>query len=196
MQELQILFKKTLNYEPLEAKKYNLDKNITFILLNPNIAGALITDRTVMNATNYAVEEGYGSITFLNLFPYKSLRPKKLVKNSEIYIKKNRFYIKKLCIEADLIIIGWGARGEYKKEKKEVFEILKEINKDNVDVLKCFEINTEKLKKLKDTEKIKPTELKILNDPPNPPLHLRNYNKDLWKLTTYKYDLEQNNKSN
>lgn len=165
-------------------------------MLNPNIAGALITDRTVMNATNYAVEEGYGSITFLNLFPFKSLRPKKLVKHSEKYIKENRFYIKKLCIEADLIIIGWGARGAYKKEKEAVFKILKELNKDNVDVLKCFEINTKELQKLKDSKEITSKELRLLNDPPKPPLHLRNYNKKLWKLTSYNYDLEQNNKSN
>ncbi|AUS10703.1 DUF1643 domain-containing protein [Bacillus subtilis] len=162
--EYRFLLKKEWSEKEIGLRKRKKqDENIVFLLLNPNKADTLTIDKTVMNATNYTVEEEYGSMTILNLFPYMSLKPTKLVENSKKYIDCNRLFIEEACSEADLIIIGWGHRGEYRREKREVQKILKKINK--TDKLKCF----------KDDEK-------------EPPLHLRNYNSKKWIAVEYKID--------
>lgn len=95
----------------------------TVIMLNPSTADSLKTDKTVMNVNNFLIDNGYGSMTIVNLFAYISRNPKHLKNRKSKYEALNNDYLIKSFRSSDLIIIAW-TRDKYKKRKKEVENIL------------------------------------------------------------------------
>ncbi|WP_411809949.1 DUF1643 domain-containing protein [Bacillus mojavensis] len=65
-------------HEPVPGKEENYNQCATVLLLNPHKANALITDRTVMNVTNFVVDEGFCALYIVNLFPPMSLKTKSI----------------------------------------------------------------------------------------------------------------------
>lgn len=52
---------------------------LTFIMLNPSTADATLDDPTIRRCMGFARREGYGGIEVLNLFPFRTHKPKYLV---------------------------------------------------------------------------------------------------------------------
>ncbi|WP_338444375.1 DUF1643 domain-containing protein [Bacillus sp. FSL K6-1012] len=118
------------------TKTTTLNKSATVILLNPHKANELITDKTVMNVTNFVILEDYNSLKIVNLFPFMSKKPEALVTNSKEFIELNKQYIKKACENSEIIILACGAKGKYLPLKNQIYnEILVEFK----DKLRCFQ---------------------------------------------------------
>jgi hypothetical protein len=108
----------------------------TVVMLNPSKADMLITDRTVMNVTNYLVEQDYGSITVVNLFAFRTKDPKFLNQRGEAQERHNNDYLKEAFFDSDVIIVAWvRERDKYVKRKREVEQLLFEYQRK----IKCFE---------------------------------------------------------
>jgi hypothetical protein len=106
------------------------------LMLNPSKADMLITDRTVMNVTNYIVENGYGSLTVVNLFAFRSTEPKLLNQKDEIQEDLNNHYLNMAFFDSDTIIVAWVRdRNKYVARKREVEKLLLEYKGK----IKCFE---------------------------------------------------------
>lgn len=106
-------------------KEWDSDKdNITFLMLNPSKADELKSDNTVNNATNFAVDKGFGSITIVNLFADMGTDKKILAKRSNNTDKINDQYIKLALQESKEFVIAW-QRSIYKKRKRAIMKILK-----------------------------------------------------------------------
>ncbi|MDR4227231.1 DUF1643 domain-containing protein [Bacillus mojavensis] len=100
-------------HEPVPGKEENYNQCATVLLINPHKATALITDRTVMNITNFVVAEGFCTLNIVNLFPPMSPKPKALVTESKRYMEFNKVYIQEACKDRKIIIIACGAKGKY-----------------------------------------------------------------------------------
>lgn len=108
----------------------------TVIMLNPSKADMLITDRTVMNVTNYLVSNNYGSLTVVNLFAYRTTDPKFLTQRDSEQEELNNRYLAESFVESDTLIVAWVRdKDKYVMRKREVEGILAAYR----DKVKCFE---------------------------------------------------------
>lgn len=131
---VKAIFSKNKKYRYYLKKTWGKgNKNIAFLMFNPSKADTRKSDNTVNNATNYAVENGFDSITIVNLFSYMST-DKKDFKNREYFFEKiNNEYIEEALNECEEFVIAW-ERGIHKKRKMEVLKILEKHPKK----LNCF----------------------------------------------------------
>lgn len=108
----------------------------TIIMLNPSKADTLITDRTVMNVTNYLIENNYGSVKVVNLFAFRATDPKFLKQRDEKQEALNSDYLKEAFFDSDVIIVAWVRdKDKYVTRKREVEKLLLEFKGK----IKCFE---------------------------------------------------------
>lgn len=56
----------------------NNKQSATVIMLNPSKANELKSDKTVMNLTNFLIDNNFGSVNIVNLFSYMTTDPSKL----------------------------------------------------------------------------------------------------------------------
>ncbi|MGE5555593.1 MAG: DUF1643 domain-containing protein [Methanocella sp.] len=81
---------------------------IVFIGLNPSVADEHQDDNTVRKCINIARRDGYGSMTMLNAYAYRSTDPKALTTHPDVIGTHNDRYIAEACSEADKIVVAWG----------------------------------------------------------------------------------------
>jgi hypothetical protein len=135
--------KSTAIFSDDELYRYQLSRvwdedkpKATVVMLNPSIADVLITDRTVMNVTNYFIENYYGSITVVNLFAYRTKDPQLLNQRDEAQELINDQYLMESFSDAHTIIVAWVRdKDKYVKRKREVETLLLEFKNK----IKCFE---------------------------------------------------------
>lgn len=97
---------------------------VMFICLNPSVADGDIEDNTSRVCINYAKRWAYGGVLIGNLFAYRSTDPTDLYQIDDPVGRDNNNWLKKLQLEADLIICAWSDAGSYKDRDKEVLEFL------------------------------------------------------------------------
>ncbi|MEK4878758.1 MULTISPECIES: DUF1643 domain-containing protein [Paenibacillus] len=113
-------------------------KKGVLLMLNPSKATELLTDRTVMNVTNFLINAGYGGIEVINLFSYMTPDTKNLRNRDLNYERYNDSYILDVvsCVENPIVIIGWGSdSSKYITRKRQVEKLITLY----ADKLKCFQ---------------------------------------------------------
>ena len=97
-------------------------KKATVIMLNPSKANELKMDRTVMNVSNFLIDNDFGGIDIVNLFAYMATDPSELSQREEKFEKENNEHILEAVTEADVVIIGWvrDKTSYIEKRKREV----------------------------------------------------------------------------
>ena len=110
----------------LMDKIWNEDgKKAVFIGINPSYANGIKGDKTTMTVINYLIDDGFGSLTVLNLFSIIDVDTKS---NNKKYAT-NFEHHREIFENADLILIGWGCETKKYSDQKEVAEnILKEFS--------------------------------------------------------------------
>jgi len=98
-------------------------KKATALMLNPSYAESIKTDKTIMNLMNYLVDHGYGSLSVVNLYAYRTTDPSGLSSREHCQELLNDKYILETCKDGD-IIIAW-TRGKHILRKREIANLLK-----------------------------------------------------------------------
>lgn len=83
---------------------------IVAILLNPSKATLTRNDKTLDFLTEYFINEGYGSMTIINLFCYMCTSSNRILNTEKDYEDKNWEYVKKYIAgnkDKDFFV-GWG----------------------------------------------------------------------------------------
>lgn len=146
----------------------NKDKILTFIMLNPSNADQYKPDQTIKNIEEITSENGYGAFSVVNLFSYRTPKPKDLIdaiNNDKKFSNDENFtnYIVKEKLGTD-IVLAWGSSA------KSI------CNKYNEDYYKNV------LERLRDSGKPLYTYAKILNKDGSPkhpgPLSYNKVNKE------------------
>jgi len=150
--ESKTLFTKDGKYRFLLTRTWDnsLPKAVV-IGINPSKATHLKGDNTVNNAMNFLIDNGYGEMTILNLFPYVDVNPGNLGERDKQYDAINDERLKEYCKKADMILVAWGYdKRKYIKKKKEFNKILL----DYKDKVYC----------LRDSRNNGPCHLRIIDD--------------------------------
>ena len=112
-------------YRYLLTRVWNRDKGgILFILLNPSIADADIDDPTIKKCINIAINCDKGYIEVVNLFAYRATNPKVMKSYIDPIGKENDKYIIEAANKADIIVLGWGEKGDHLNRDSKVLSLL------------------------------------------------------------------------
>lgn len=84
-----------------------------YIMLNPSTADTDRCDPTLGRCISLAKDNGYGSIAVVNLFSFRTPKPKLLWKESIRSLSENFSYVTEAIDESETIIAAWG--GEVRK---------------------------------------------------------------------------------
>lgn len=106
----------------------------TIILFNPSYADEYKYDYTSMKVINFLMKQkDYKGIYITNLYPIIMLERKQVKgKLKEYKQEENNFFIKQAIKKSKDIYIGWGSHKDNKTRIREVIEILKENNINEV----------------------------------------------------------------
>jgi hypothetical protein len=79
--------------------------NITFVLLNPSTADATQLDPTLRRCVGFATREGYGGMTILNLYAFRTKDPKVMMAATDPVGPDND---RVLAAATGTVVAGWG----------------------------------------------------------------------------------------
>ncbi|PYY28228.1 DUF1643 domain-containing protein [Paenibacillus illinoisensis] len=100
-------------------------KFVGVLMLNPSKANSLKTDDTIMNLTNYLIDNNYGGVDIVNMYAYMATKPSDLQYRDLAYEVYNDSYITDVAAERDMLVIAWGSDiKKYVKRKREVETLL------------------------------------------------------------------------
>lgn len=96
---------------------WNSGKSLTVIGLNPSTADAMKDDNTIRLLVNYGQRLGFGSLTMLNLYAWRTSRPAELIKASkdnDVVGALNSFeHLRTRIMQSDspYVFAAWGKHG-------------------------------------------------------------------------------------
>ncbi|RKD75256.1 hypothetical protein ATL39_0955 [Sinobaca qinghaiensis] len=106
-------------------------KKLVVIQKNPSTADEHTTDATVRRVENWARDKGFTTVSYLNLFAFRSTKPEVLneYEYNEIVGERNNQVLEKEIKQSDTVIIGWGnpsniKKAYYNKRSKEVHDLV------------------------------------------------------------------------
>lgn len=98
-----------------------------FAMLNPSDGDDIIDDPTLVRCMNYAKDWGYGGIDVVNLFAYRTKKPKILFAarrnlGVDIIGPDNSTHISNALAMAGIVIAAWGANARRESERVREFK--------------------------------------------------------------------------
>jgi hypothetical protein len=135
--------KRTATFSSDGSYRYTLGRNwdeslpiLVWVLLNPSTADADIDDQTIRKCMEFARRWGYGGITVVNLFAYRSTNPDALYEVDEPIGAENDSTITAACRGRD-VVCGWGTNGGLHQRAAHVLRLLRSIGVEP----KCLHVN-------------------------------------------------------
>lgn len=130
-------------FDPTQDYRYQLWRqwdekapSVGFVMLNPSQADAIADDPTIRRCLNFAQLWGYGSLSVVNLFAYRTSKPEFLRQVSDPIGLENDRYLLNITQEVDAIVLAWGNQGIFLNRSQAVVHLLS--GRSN---LYCFGIN-------------------------------------------------------
>lgn len=110
----------TATFSPCRRYRYTLSRNwdpdrpnLVFCMLNPSTADETQNDPTVERCQRRAERMGFGGVTVLNLFAYRSTDPAGLYQVEDPIGPDNDTSILDVCRRAPMVICAWGKHGKH-----------------------------------------------------------------------------------
>ncbi|MBX9686722.1 MAG: DUF1643 domain-containing protein [Candidatus Obscuribacterales bacterium] len=99
--------------------------SLCFVMLNPSTADATINDPTIARCVSMAERWGFGAIEVVNLFAYRSTKPRDLWQAEDPVGEHNDEHIKRALLHSQACVLAWGNLPASRLERsKKVLKIL------------------------------------------------------------------------
>lgn len=129
--EVGPLLRRDAVFSPCRTYRYTLERywdetkpRYLWVLLNPSTADAEKDDPTNVRGMNFTRTWGGGSCIFVNLFAFRSPKPKVMKAAAEPVGPENGRHILEQAELADWIVVAWGNDGVHRGRNKKVLELL------------------------------------------------------------------------
>lgn len=125
-----LFIERSADFSPCRTWRYTLIRKwgdggmLLFILLNPSTADEVQDDPTNRRAINFAMDWGFGSVMFVNLFAFRSTSPDAMKGCSKPIGPRNDAWILAMVKAADQVILAWGTHGTHRGRDQEVLRML------------------------------------------------------------------------
>jgi hypothetical protein len=97
---------------------------VAFVMLNPSTADHRIDDPTIRRCIGFARQWGYGSLSVVNLFAYRSALPAALARVADPVGPDNDRHLRAACGRARDVVVAWGVHGRLLDRDRAVIELL------------------------------------------------------------------------
>jgi hypothetical protein len=82
--------------------------SVCFVMLNPSTADATNNDPTISRCVNMAAASGYGGLEVVNLYAYRSTKPRDLWAAEDPVGPHNDEHIKRALAHSAACVVAWG----------------------------------------------------------------------------------------
>ena len=107
-------------YRYMLSRIWDKSKSKVMIIgLNPSMADASQDDPTIRKCIKYAKSWGYGGVYMLNLFAFRTPKPKVMFVADEPIGIENDKYLMDYSLKCDKVVCAWGNDGNYKNRSSE-----------------------------------------------------------------------------
>ena len=137
LEDMQI--ERTAMFSPCRTWRYTLRRvwgdgpRMLCVLLNPSTADEHQDDPTNRRVLYWAIRHGYGTLTFCNLFAFRSPYPEVMKAAADPVGPDNDGWITDMIKSHDVIVAGWGNHGGFMGRDRTVGRMCHEW--------KCFGMN-------------------------------------------------------
>lgn len=119
------------DFDPTGIYRYSLwrswnqeAKRLALIMLNPSTADAAINDATIRRCIGFADSWGYGSLEVVNLFAFRTPKPRMLREAADPVGDLCNQAILRAVKRSDQIVIAWGNWGNLHQRDQAVLKLL------------------------------------------------------------------------
>lgn len=114
-------------------KESFIERKAIFIMMNPSKDNGKKSDQTITNISNFILDNGYNSLTILNLFSYMATDFKNVPYSNKKRDILNEYIIKNSCKNSNFIVLACGTSTDRVKlsKRKKILKLLKS-NKSNI----------------------------------------------------------------
>lgn len=156
---------RSADFSPCGTYRYTLKRtwddslpSLLCVLLNPSTADAEHDDPTNTKVMRWAMRNGYGRLTFCNLFAYRSPYPEFMKRYPEPIGPANNSVIARELRLHDMVVAGWGNDGDHMGRDRVVISMWR--------IWHCFRINDATLQPMHPLYMPGDTKLSIYNNVP------------------------------
>jgi hypothetical protein len=111
---------------------------MVWVMLNPSTADAMVDDPTILACIDFARRNGFGSITVVNLFAFRSPHPKVMLAAADPIGPENDRHIHAELLSAahsrGMIVAAWGTGGAHLDRD---YEIVRAVEGHGLEMM-CF----------------------------------------------------------
>jgi hypothetical protein len=122
---------RSASFDPMGRYRYRLGRrwsragpHLVIIMLNPSRADSSLDDPTLRRCIGLAKGWGFGAITVVNLFAYRSPHPQVLRQVSDPIGPDNDAAITDATHQGDQILLAWGNGGSWLGRDRTIFNLL------------------------------------------------------------------------
>lgn len=112
-------------YRYLLTRKWDIGRDLTFVMLNPSTADADIDDPTIRKCIGFAQRFGYAGLQVVNLFAYRATKPKDCFAAADPIGPDNDEHIYNVVVASPEVVCAWGPHASKTKRPAQVLEFLK-----------------------------------------------------------------------
>lgn len=98
---------------------------VLFILLNPSTANQYVDDPTNRRGLGFARAWGCGRCVFVNLFAFRTPKPKVMMAADDPVGPDNDMHIEFWAEKSDKIVLAWGTHGGFMDRDQAVLNLMK-----------------------------------------------------------------------
>ena len=97
--------------------------------VNPSKADEYRSDNTITRCCNFAQRFGYGVLEMGNLFAFRATDPAIMKAVRDSVGPNNDQYLLEAIRRCDLLVVGWGIHGAFRKRDQDVLELIRQTRK-------------------------------------------------------------------
>ncbi len=135
-----IAIQRSADFSPCRTWRYTLKRrwdddlpSLLCVLLNPSTANEYRDDPANTRCIRWAIRFGYGSLTFCNLFAFRTPDPHEMMKADDPIGAMNNLVIRTEIAVHDVVVAGWGNHGTHLDRANDVLPMS--------DKWQCFGVN-------------------------------------------------------
>ena len=97
---------------------------VTLVGLNPSSADARKDDATLRRVIGFARDWGFGAVTLVNLFAWRTPRPAELKRAEDPIGPRNNYWLHRVTGSGDPVVVAWGNHGSYQNRDQFVLAMI------------------------------------------------------------------------
>ena len=117
-------------YRYMLTRRWGEGAVVCWIMLNPSVADAVVSDPTLARCVAFSKAWGAGGLVLVNLFALRATDPRELrVVADPVGPENDRWIREALALATPFAVVAWGSHGRFMARDLEVLAIIREMGR-------------------------------------------------------------------